>query len=126
MLINLRADADVSFVRGELTALGQWTQALKNADGLVHSIYIKPSSVPVSVARLYEIPGVVGVLTSPSKHPLVDEHRGREVNIGQVTIGAGDPGVIAGPCGLDSEALVYEIAEAGAGAGATVLRGGAF
>ncbi len=126
MLINLRADADVSFVRGELSALGQWTQPLKNADGVVHSIYIKPSSAAVSVARLNEIPGVQGILTSPSKHPLVDEHRGKSVQIGDTTLGSGPPVIIAGPCGLDSEELVYEIAESVATAGATVFRGGAF
>jgi 3-deoxy-7-phosphoheptulonate synthase len=126
MLINLRPEADVSVINGELTALGQWTQALTNADGIIHSIYIKPSSAPVSVARLYEIPGVVGVLTAPAKHPLVDEHRGQTVRIGAVVLGDDTPVVIAGPCGLDSERLVDEVASAVASAGATVLRGGAF
>ena len=41
-------------------------------------------------------------------------------------IGAGQLTVIAGPCAIESEEQIYQIAAAVAAGGATVLRGGAF
>ena len=126
MLVNLRADADPTLVQGRLSSLGLWTRAFTNADGVVHSIYIQPSSAPVSAATLYEIPGIVRVLTASSKHPLVDQTRGQTVTIGDVVIGGDTPVIIAGPCGIDTEDGVHEIAAAVSEAGALILRGGAF
>jgi 3-deoxy-7-phosphoheptulonate synthase len=48
------------------------------------------------------------------------------VQTGSLTIGGGTIGVIAGPCSVEGEAEILEIARLVKAAGATALRGGAF
>jgi len=48
-----------------------------------------------------------------------------EVRINGVTVGGHDVVVMAGPCSVESEAQVLEVAEAVKGSGAKILRGGA-
>ena len=48
------------------------------------------------------------------------------VNVGGVKIGGGNYQIIAGPCSIESEEQIYEIAKAVKASGATILRGGAF
>ena len=48
------------------------------------------------------------------------------VRIGRSTIGGGAVAVIAGPCSIESEAQMMDVAEAIAASGATMLRGGAY
>jgi 3-deoxy-7-phosphoheptulonate synthase len=61
--------------------------------------------------------------------PLFDRRQrpeGTQVQVGPVTIGGDRPVLIAGPCSVESEAMILETAEAVAAAGADMLRGGAF
>ncbi len=48
------------------------------------------------------------------------------ISVGNTTVGGHDFTVMAGPCSVESEAQVLEIARAVKAAGATMLRGGAF
>lgn len=48
------------------------------------------------------------------------------VRTGSLTVGGGHIGVIAGPCSVESEAQILEVAAQVKAAGATALRGGAF
>jgi 3-deoxy-7-phosphoheptulonate synthase len=48
------------------------------------------------------------------------------VEVGNVKIGGGNFAVIAGPCSVESEKQIVEIAERAKAAGASMLRGGAF
>ena len=50
----------------------------------------------------------------------------REIRIGKVTIGGTDVVIIAGPCAVESEQQINEIAPLVKESGASVLRGGAF
>lgn len=50
----------------------------------------------------------------------------RPIRIGQVSVGAGPPIIIAGPCAVESFDQTLEIAEAVRDAGGDMLRGGAF
>lgn len=50
----------------------------------------------------------------------------RPVQVGSVSVGAGRPVVIAGPCAVESRAQTLEIAQQALDAGADMLRGGAF
>ena len=99
MLINLHPDADVTQVAGALTAMGVWPKPMKNADGVVQSIYVGSSSTPVNVAAVHEIPGVTSVLQAESPHPLVDAARHTSVRVGSVDFRSDEPVLIAGPCG---------------------------
>ncbi len=61
--------------------------------------------------------------------PLFDRRQkpeGTIVQIGPVEIGGERPVVIAGPCSVESEEMLFTTAEAVAAAGADMLRGGAF
>ena len=58
-------------------------------------------------------------------HPEFDEG-GFVVEVGEVRFGAGRPVVIAGPCAVESEKQLMEIARGVKAAGAEMLRGGAF
>ncbi|MCY2968116.1 MAG: 3-deoxy-7-phosphoheptulonate synthase, partial [Planctomycetota bacterium] len=48
------------------------------------------------------------------------------ITVGSLTIGGGTIGVIAGPCSVEGEESIIEIAKIVKAAGATALRGGAF
>lgn len=85
---------------------------------------------PVDSSRVAGLPGVQEVITVSSPYKLVS----REWKKGDTTIplfngtviGGAETVVMAGPCGVESEAQLMETAEAVVLAGATVLRGGAF
>ena len=61
--------------------------------------------------------------------PLVDRRRNPEGSVVQVrnqSFGGGSPVLIAGPCSVESEAMILETAAAVAQAGGDMLRGGAY
>jgi chorismate mutase/prephenate dehydratase len=61
--------------------------------------------------------------------PLVDRRRNPEGTVVQVRdlrFGGSSPVLIAGPCSVESEAMILETADAVAAAGADMLRGGAY
>jgi len=59
-------------------------------------------------------------------HPEFAEGCGFEVEVGAVRFGTGVPVVIAGPCAVESERQMLEVALSMKAAGADMLRGGAF
>jgi 3-deoxy-7-phosphoheptulonate synthase len=59
-------------------------------------------------------------------HPEFGEGRGFVVEVGGVRFGTGVPVVIAGPCAVESERQMIEVALSVKAAGADMLRGGAF
>jgi 3-deoxy-7-phosphoheptulonate synthase len=78
---------------------------------------------------LQAIPGVEQVLPilKPFKLASREFHRSDTVvQVGRTRIGGGALGMIAGPCAIESAALLDEIAAAVKAAGANILRGGAF
>ncbi len=61
--------------------------------------------------------------------PLFDRRQhpeGTRVMVGTIEIGGDRPVIIAGPCSVESEEMIYLTAEGVAKAGADILRGGAF
>lgn len=81
------------------------------------------------VEHFQVMPGVARVelisdlwkLASRSYHP-----QGSVITVGNVTIGADELIVVAGPCSVESEAQTIELAHQVKAAGAKMLRGGAF
>lgn len=63
---------------------------------------------------------------SRATHPEFREGCGFEVEVGDVRFGSGVPVVIAGPCAVESEQQMMEVALGVKAAGADMLRGGAF
>ncbi len=79
--------------------------------------------------NLLQLPGVERILSIMKPYKLV----GREfkndntvVKVGDVEIGAKKLVVMAGPCAVESQEQMYEVAKRVKDAGATVLRGGAY
>jgi chorismate mutase/prephenate dehydratase len=61
--------------------------------------------------------------------PLFDRRQhpeGTRVMVGNVEVGGDRPVIIAGPCSVETEEMIYQTAEGVAAAGADILRGGAF
>jgi 3-deoxy-7-phosphoheptulonate synthase len=126
MLVNLHPDADVTFAKEALTELGLWVRPLTNQDGNICSLQVDASSRSVDLDDIERVPGVAQVLRPRPLHPLIDACADLPVKVGPVRIGAATPVLIAGPCSVDSEASIHEIAAIAARAGAGILRGGAY
>jgi 3-deoxy-7-phosphoheptulonate synthase len=83
----------------------------------------------LQVEPLQAIPGVEQVvpILKPFKLASREFHpEGSVFDIKGVKIGGGHLAVIAGPCAVESEPLLFEIAQSVREAGANILRGGAF
>ena len=83
----------------------------------------------LQVEPLQAIPGVEQVvpILKPFKLASREFHpEGSVFEVKGVKIGGGHLAVIAGPCAIESESLLFEIAERVRDAGANILRGGAF
>jgi 3-deoxy-7-phosphoheptulonate synthase len=78
------------------------------------------------VVRLGDHPGVRDVLDDGGARALVQGTASGPTAVGAARFGAGHVSIIAGPCAVEDEARLLEIARAVRAAGATLLRGGAF
>jgi 3-deoxy-7-phosphoheptulonate synthase len=122
MIVTLKSDFDPRAVEQRLIAQGLWVTRLDGGDR--HHFLVEPRSANVSRETLLAIEGVEAVAVSASRHPRADAHPAC-VDVAGVRIGA-EPIVIAGPCGVESEAQIHRIAAQLAGLGVRLLRGGAF
>jgi 3-deoxy-7-phosphoheptulonate synthase len=124
MIVTLRPDAQPRDVERELAALGLWVTRFEAPSGVL--LCVEPSSAAVERGRLLAVEGVLDVAEPRSRHPELDEAP-RELVIRGRAIGAGArPLVAAGPCAVESEALIFRLADRLAKAGVEWLRGGAY
>ncbi len=75
------------------------------------------------------LPGVDKVIPIMAPYKLasrVMKEEGTVITIGDVTIGGDTVQVMAGPCAVESKEQLFEVAEKVRGAGARILRGGAY
>ncbi|HEX9069439.1 MAG TPA: 3-deoxy-7-phosphoheptulonate synthase [Ktedonobacterales bacterium] len=73
--------------------------------------------------------GVGQTTPAETRYPLASRTLHPEptvIHVGGVTIGAGEPVLIAGPCAVEDATQIEEAARAAKAAGAHILRGGAF
>ena len=85
------------------------------------------SRVDMDLLKSLEIVETVKRVSEPFKQANRKFHPNDTiVNIGNVKIGGGYFAMIAGPCSVESEEQIIEVAQAVKAAGADVLRGGAF
>jgi hydroxymethylglutaryl-CoA reductase len=127
-LIVLRHDADASAVVAKLQGLGLWARHLDGHGPAM--LEIAPHSARVAVADLLAVDGVVQVRAKRSAHPLVDvlpeTYTLRTRSGVAIEFGGPLPVLIAGPCAVESRNQIAESARIAAGAGARILRGGAW
>lgn len=79
--------------------------------------------------KIQTLQGVEKIFATSKPYKLASREWKKEntlVRVGQVTFGGSDVVLIAGPCGVESEQQILEIAQAVKEAGAHILRGGAF
>jgi 3-deoxy-7-phosphoheptulonate synthase len=126
MIVTLKRDADPSRVLRELVARGLWVARVERARGGRAAHYvIAPHSAAADPDELARIEGILDVTSSAPAWPLV-ERQGPVVGVGGVVFGGGTPVILGGPCSIESEAHVREVALALGHAGVAFLRGGAF
>lgn len=126
MIVSLNDKANPEQVKRELIARGLWIAGvLRDAAGRVRQFSIAPHSAAQAEGELTSIDGVDHVTSSKTEHPLVDK-QGPVVTVAGVTIGAGSPAWMCGPCSIESEDQVKRAAERLGALGVPFLRGGAF
>lgn len=130
MIIILKQNADrekIQHLLAQVKGQGVDTHYSEGTQTTIIGLVGDTSRVDINTLRANEIVEDVKRVTEPYKvasrrfHP-DDTH----VKVGDVSIGEGAFTVIAGPCSIESEEQLAEIAQAVKASGARMLRGGAF
>jgi 3-deoxy-7-phosphoheptulonate synthase len=120
ILVTVDKGADREAVRRELVGRGLWVTAVQQ------HFLVEAHSAAVDPAELDRIEGVAAVAASASPHPRADA-AGPTVDVSGLAVGVGQPAVWAcGPCCVESEGQVRELAARLAAGGVQLLRGGAW
>jgi len=94
------------------------------------SVHLDHPAGPAVMKRLRALPGVQRIAMIPLKRSLVFRRPGQPDSVvalpNGVRFGGGGLAVVAGPCSVESESQICEIAACAKEAGAVALRGGAF
>lgn len=127
MLVVLHRTADPGAVERALAGAGLWCRRLEPRGGdTPPQLWVLPHSQGVSAQALLAIEGVAAIADSPSPHPRLDAQP-RPALVAGVRFGVAEPPVLlAGPCAVESETQVTELARRLARQGVRFLRGGAF
>ena len=130
MLILMGANAtqaDIDAVCGAVTERGFRPVKLPGEDRTAIGVL---GSNPISLRdAIVNMPGVIDAVPVSKPFKLVGREFHPEptiVDVGGVTIGNAMFAVMGGPCSVESEAQLMEVAEGVAAAGGRMLRGGAF
>ena len=130
MIIVLKKDRDESQYKHLLEwikSLGLKTDISEGENSLVMGLVGDTSRVDIDLVRSLDIVEDVKRIQEPFKMANRKFHpEDTVVKIGDVEIGGGTFAYIAGPCSVESEAQIIEVAAAVKAAGAKILRGGAF
>jgi len=130
MIIVLRpnpSDKEIDHVVERIKELGFKAHLSKGEHRTIIGVIGDESKVQAE--QLQAIPGVEQVLPILKPFKLASREfnkRDTVVMVGKVKIGGGSLGMIAGPCAVESEAVLDDIAGKVKAAGANILRGGAF
>jgi len=99
----------------------------ENDDQTVLGLIGDTSGIDVEMLELLDIVEKVAIISEPFKNANRKFHpEDSVIDINGVKIGGGNFAVIAGPCSVESEEQIIEVAQRVKAAGATLLRGGAF
>jgi chorismate mutase/prephenate dehydratase len=105
-------------------------EALEEVEALAAKVVILGSyEAWIEGSRLTAPPPTPAHHTRKPDIPLIDRRRhpeGSRVEVRHLAFGGDEPVLIAGPCSVESEAMIQETAAAVAAAGGDMLRGGAY
>lgn len=131
MIIVMRRDAkeqDIEAMVEQVQALGLKPHVLRGTERTVIAA-IGDERDAAGIGALESGAGVDEVLPVLAPYKIASRETKSEptvVRAGSLTVGGGSLGIIAGPCGVESEEQIIASAVAIKKAGATALRGGAF
>ncbi len=131
MIVVMRRDAseqDIQNMIKHVESLGLKPTVLRGTERTVIAA-IGDERAAAGVGSLESGPGVDEVLPVLAPYKIASRETKAEptvVRAGSLTVGGGHLGIIAGPCGVESEEQILSAAHAVKKAGATALRGGAF
>lgn len=131
MIVVLRpdaTDADINHIIEKVSALGLTPHVSKGTERTIIGL-IGPEDV-LRVTPLDVFPGVEKVIPVLAPYKLVSREFKKVssvIDVGKgVRIGGNKVVIMAGPCSVENEAMLFEIGREVKKAGAVVLRGGAF
>jgi 3-deoxy-7-phosphoheptulonate synthase len=131
MIVVMRRDAkeeDIEHMIKHVESAGLKPTVLRGTERTVIAV-IGDERTMAGIGALESGPGVDEVLPVLAPYKIASRETKSEptvVRAGSLTVGGGHMGVIAGPCGVESEEQILASAHAIKKAGATALRGGAF
>jgi 3-deoxy-7-phosphoheptulonate synthase len=131
MIVVMRRDAteqDIQHMVKHVESAGLKPTVLRGTERTVIAA-IGDERAMASIGAIESGPGVDEVLPVLAPYKIASRETKSEptvVRAGSLTVGGGNLGIIAGPCGVESEEQIIATAVAIKKAGATALRGGAF
>jgi 3-deoxy-7-phosphoheptulonate synthase len=131
MIISMRLHAtkeEVDAVCDRIQEFGYRVHTIQGEERVVIGA-VGTGDVTDCLEHLNVMPGVENAVRISAPYKFVSREFQPErsrIRVDGVTIGAGEFIVMAGPCSVESERQIMETAEAVAGAGGHLLRGGAF
>jgi len=125
VLKNNLSESDIAFVVKQVGERGFTAQLIYDQPSVVALVLGDTRSLATHVFS--QIRGVEKVVKIHPPHPLVASKKRKSIQLGNgAIIGGGKPVVIGGPCSVESEDLLIQIARDVKASGAKLLRGGAF
>lgn len=94
-----------------------------------HVIGVSRDAGPIDPGPLAALPGVEQVMSLERPYPLASREikaARTSVSVGGVSVGGPDLAIIAGPCAVEDESMLVDLAAALQSHGADMLRGGAY
>ncbi|HET7036632.1 MAG TPA: 3-deoxy-7-phosphoheptulonate synthase [Thermomicrobiaceae bacterium] len=131
MIIRMQEDAGegaAEAVVAELAGRGYETHLIRGGGAAAIGVNGRPLADGLG-STLALAPGVAEVVIDSTPYKLAARAarpQGTLVRVGAVTIGRDGPVMVAGPCAVESREQTLRTAKAVAGAGAVMLRGGAY
>lgn len=118
---------NLSALRGKIESLGMTIHESQGENTLLWGLVGDTSKINIDQLIAHDAVAEVRRIQEPYKATNRRMHpEDTVVNVGGVKIGGGNFQVIAGPCSIETEAQIAEVAHRVKGAGAGLLRGGAF
>jgi 3-deoxy-7-phosphoheptulonate synthase len=131
MIISMRMHAsreEVDQVRARIEDFGYKVHSIDGEERVVIGV-VGVGDVTACLESLEAMPGVEKAVRISAPYKFVSREfrpAKTEITVRDVTFGAGEFIVMAGPCSVEGERQILEAAEIVASAGAKLLRGGAF
>src|SRR5689334_15774654 len=131
MIISMRPHAtreEIEHVCERIREFGYKVHSIEGAERVVIGV-VGVGDVTACLESLEATPGVESAMRISAPYKFVSREFKKEhsaIKLNGVEVGRAEFVVMAGPCSVESERQIMEVAEGVAAAGARVLRGGAF